>query len=111
MTQNLHNILKTLTKREFVVNDTMRLITSSGNVYWSWGTSRKINIDNKGLLLLVNGHHHKGYVFITLDWNDTYTVYIMTVFGRIINEYKTVYFDELVELIDNRIEKIPEYVR
>jgi hypothetical protein len=57
----------------------------------------------------VRGNHHKGYVFITLNWTDTYIVYIINIRGNILNKYEMVYFDDLVEIIDNRIEKVKDY--
>jgi hypothetical protein len=99
-----------LLEREFNLTETMSVLTHNQNIYWSWGVNQKMNIDNKGLLLNVNGHHHKGSVLITLSWNDTYSVYIINNRGRILNEYKEVYFDVLTEVIDNRIERIKEYV-
>jgi hypothetical protein len=59
----------------------------------------------------VNGHHHKGYVFVALDWSDTFDVHIINTQGRVLNTYNEVYIDELFNVIDNRIEKIKEYVR
>ena len=68
------------------------------------------NIENKGLMFKVNGHHHKGYVLITLDWMDTYDVHLVTTHGNIVKSFEMVYFDMLVEIIDNNIERIEEYV-
>jgi len=59
--------------------------------------------------LKVSGHHHKGWVIITLSFMDTYSVYIVTNKGEIKNEYHDVYFDQLTEIIDNRVEKIKDY--
>lgn len=98
-----------LLEREFDLRETVILLSSSKSIFWSWGVSKRLNINDKGLLLEVNGHHHKGSVLITLGWNDTYCVYIINNRGRILDEYKEVYFDVLTEVIDNRIERIKEY--
>lgn len=98
-----------LMEREFNVNETMEVLTHNSSIFWSWGVSKRLNINDKGLLLDVSGHHHKGSVLITLSWNDTYSVYILNNRGKILNEYKEVYFDVLTEVIDNRIERIKEY--
>lgn len=98
-------------EREFNPVETMQVLTHDLMTYLSWGVSKKINLGNKGLLLKVSGHHHKGWVLITLAWNDTYSVYIVSNKGEIKDEYKEVFFDELAELIDDRIERIEEYVR
>jgi hypothetical protein len=89
--------------------ETMQVLSYNKSIYWSWGVSKRTNLNDKGLLLKVSGNHHKGSVLITLGWDDTYCVYIISNSGKILNEYKEVYFDVLTELIDNRIEKIKEY--
>jgi Txe/YoeB family toxin of Txe-Axe toxin-antitoxin module len=109
MTTKFLQTIDSIKKDNFSVNETMQVLTSNISVYWSWGVSRKINYQNKALILKVSGHHHKGYVVITLDFNDTYNVHIVNTRGTILNEYNMVYFDNLVRVIDNRIESIPEY--
>ena len=98
-------------EREFNVQETLQVLTHNRMTYWSWGVSKLINMFNKGLCLKVGGHHHKGWVIITLSYLDTYSVYIVSNSGVVKNEYHEVYFDQLTELIDDRIERIPEYVR
>jgi hypothetical protein len=106
-----NSILLPLMEREFDPKETMLVLKSDLLKYWSWGVSKVTNYMKKGLMLKVNGNHHKGLVFITLSWMDTYTVYIMNNVGRVLDKYEDVYFDDLVEIIDNRIERIPEYTR
>ena len=98
-----------LLQSEFNMSETMRVLTHNPNIYYSWGVSGKWNIQNKGLLLRVNGNHHKGDVLITLGWDDTYTVHIMSNRGRVISSHRMVYFDQLVEIIDCKIEKMDYY--
>ena len=97
-------------EREFNPIETMQWLKRDMSIYWSWGVSRTVNLWNKGLLLTVQGHHHKGLVLITLSWDDTYTVRFYT--SRY-NETKPmkqmVYCDVLASTIDRVIEKIPEY--
>ena len=110
-TQELFSAVSNKFEREFDASETMRVLIHNMMRYFSWGVSKKYNVNNKGLLLKVSGHHHKGWVLITLAWNDTYSVYIVSNKGEVKDEYKEVYFDELAELIDNRIERIEEYFR
>jgi len=77
----------------------------------SWGFRSPMNLDNRGLQFKVNGHHHSGDVLITLDGSDTYTVFIINNRGRVLDTFEGVYFDDLFTIIDNRIERIAEYVR
>lgn len=99
-----------LYKREFNTNETLSVLTHNKNIYWSWGVSQLFNCYNKGLLMRVNGHHHKQYVLITLDWDDTYKIDYLNRNMKVIDTHEGIYFDQLVEVIDNRIERIGEYV-
>jgi hypothetical protein len=110
---NNNELLKVVTpllKREFIVNETMLLLNSNGLKLWSWGISKRMNFQDKGLLLKVSGNHHKGLVLITLDFNDTYTVDIISNKGVILETFNMIYFDQLFDVIDKRIEYIKDYV-
>ena len=110
MTKNFNDTIKGLFKMEFDLSETMQVLAKTNPmVYWSWGVSAKYNYENKALVLKVNAHHHKGYVVITLDFNDTYIVNIVKTSGRIVATYENVYFDCLQEVIDDKIERIQEY--
>jgi len=110
--------IEKLLERDFNYTETLAVLKSNLMKYWSWGVSNVqlvgVQLQDKnyvtGLLLKVNAHHHKSYVLITLAWDDTYCVYIINNRGKILNEYKDVYFDMLVSTIDDRIERIDEYV-
>ena len=107
----LHDFVTKKGEREFDPRQTLEVLTHSRMTYWSWGVSKLLNMFNKGLCLKVSGHHHKGWVVITLSYLDTYSIYIVSNKGEVKDEYHEVYFDQLTELIDNRIERIPEYTR
>ena len=110
MTKNFNDTIKGLFKMEFDLSETMQVLAKTNPmIYWSWGVSAKYNYENKALVLKVNAHHHKGYVVITLDYNDTYIVNIVKTSGRIVATYENVYFDCLQEIIDDKIERIQEY--
>lgn len=105
----LNKIFETLTQRDFDVNETLQVVKSPINIYWSWGVEKVVNYYDKGLILIVNGHHHKGIVFIRLSWNDTYSYYLLNDDGTIKVEKNEVYFDQLQELLDIDIEYIESY--
>jgi hypothetical protein len=109
MTKKLFELVQTKYEREFNIAETMQVLKANFFIFASWGSKNFTNCENKGLLFMVNGNHHRGYVLITLAYNDTYTVYIINNRGRILNTYTEIYFDVLVETIDNRIEKIVAY--
>lgn len=99
-----------LFQREFNVNETLNVLSHNKMIYWSWGVSHLYNCNDKGLLMKVSGHHHKQYVLITLNWEDTYKVDYLNRNLKVIDTHESLYFDQLVEFIDNRIERIGEYV-
>jgi len=104
------NKFKSFFEREFDVNETLNLIQRTNtNVYWSWGVDNIHHFPNKGLLIRVNGHHHKGYVLITLAWNDTYSYRLFNNDWTVKKEAKDVYFDELQHRIDLDVEYITDY--
>ena len=76
----------------------------------SWGfNSPGIVIKNKCLRFTVNGHHHKGYVYIVLDFMDTFTIYYTNKKDEIKKVREMVYIDMLINILDTDIEKIPAY--
>ncbi|MBZ9731537.1 hypothetical protein LB467_17770 [Salegentibacter sp. JZCK2] len=101
--------LQTLTEREFNTTETLQLLKASGSVFWSWGVSKIINYNNEGLLLKVQGHHHNGWVFIVLAWNDTYTVHYLNQRYNVKDSSSEIYFDMLTEEIDRKVERIDNY--
>ncbi|HRE77094.1 MAG TPA: hypothetical protein PLL09_04630 [Flavobacterium sp.] len=109
LNKNFDNI-EDLLQREFDTSETIKLlIHTNTSIYMSWGVEQKINFKNKGLLMKVNGHHHKGWLLIVLAWNDTYSYYLLEGNKTIKKEQHEVYFDQLQELIDLDIEKLDDY--
>jgi len=89
-------------------------------VIWSWGASayRFVKAEQilpnhlGGLLFYVRGHKFKGQVLITLSFDDTYLITIGHLRkGKISVKYRFdgVHFDQLGGLIDEAIERQPEY--
>lgn len=97
-------------ERDFDPKETIKWLTSNKIITMSWGYHQPTALMNSGLMFKVDGHHHKGWVLITLAWNDTYT---LRFFSNQFNENKEkitdVYCDMLQEIVDNTIEKIGIY--
>ena len=91
------------------VKETVQVLSHNKTIFWSWGVRDFKNYSNKVLRFTVSGHHHKGHVYITVNGNDLYDVYLTSNQGNIRDTYTDIYFDDLVEIIDNRIEKIKDY--
>jgi hypothetical protein len=105
----INQTVSPLVEREFNLKETIMILRNNDSIFWSWGVSRMINFMNKGLLFKVSGHHHKGWVLVTLGWEDLYKVHIISNKGVVKNSYEGIFFNQLTEVIDNRIEKIKEY--
>lgn len=94
--------------REFnpveIINVIRRTIRS-----WSWGARDWRTIGNKGFRFAVQGHHHKGHVYVSLAYNNTFTLYFTSRQGTIKEIIDNVYIDMLIDTIDKFVEYIPEY--
>jgi hypothetical protein len=111
MTQaELFEFVESKCQLAFDTAETMKLLQLNQPMYWSWGVEKKMNYANKALMLCVNGNHLKGWVIITLGYDDTYSVYY-TQKRRLSNEGEqhNVYFDMLADVIDDKIERIADY--
>jgi len=107
--------------REINLMEIMRLLKSDGNKFLSWGAFGRtfgFSHNQSGnnvwyVKMRVSGNHHKGHVYIFLNGMDLFDVYLTTLQGKIKvrTDEMGIYNDQLIEWIDNRIERIPEYVR
>ena len=103
--------LKKLGCRDFNPLETLQLLSYNRIIWMTWGVpteSIKV-IGTKGLLFRVNGNHYKGLILVTLSFMDLYDVHFVTEEGEVTEKIEELYFDQLSEVIDNRIEKIKEY--
>ena len=97
-----------------VANETLRQLFWSINetVYWSWGVSKKVATQYKGMPTLamnVSGALHKGWVYVSLnEGRDVYEVFLLNKQMEEIKAVKDVYCDNLGSIIDGLIERAPE---
>ena len=68
-----------------------------------------MTIKNKGFRFAVQGHHHKGHVYVVLAYDDTFTIYYTTLKGVIKDIQCGIYIDQLIEVIDRKVEYVPIY--
>ena len=92
------------------MNGTLQVLRHNYNIFASWGGHNFQNHANKVLKFKVNGNHHKGHVYLTINGADLYDVCLTTTHGNIVKEMKNIYFDDLVERIDVAIERVDTYV-
>ena len=79
----------------------------------SWGFSRPIAIEEceegeGGLIFNVEGFKFKGQVKVMLNWTDTFDIYLIKN-GEVVETINDVYLDQLVSVIDNRVEHTADY--
>jgi len=103
--------LKSAMQREFDPKETIQWVTMNRLWVMTWGARNFTNFENKALAFRVSGHKHKGIVLITLAWDDTYTVRLLSTQWNEKAVFDNVYCDDLAELIDTNVERIAEYKR
>lgn len=96
-------------QREFSVSETFKVLTHNRPIWWSWGVNKKTikNLNSRCLMFKVQGRLFKGFVCITLGWEDLYQVRLITEKYTVKKEFTGIYFDELVQIIDDNIESVP----
>ena len=75
----------------------------------SWGSHAWRTIKNNALRFKVQGRHFKGHIYIALAWSDTFTIYFTKVNGEIIDKKENIYIDQLIDVIDKKVEYVAEY--
>lgn len=79
------------------------------SVVFSWGFNSPVALEN-GLRFNVNGFKHKGKVAVLYNEGmDLFDVEILTPENELIETIERVYFDQLIEVIDNRVELVENY--
>ena len=93
-----------------------QLYAGGKNKVWSWGANgwtcgTMPKVERGGgesyLMFKVQGFLFKGMVRVILAWDDTYTVQLLKKEGGelvVKDERKNVYFDELTDIIDRKVE-------
>jgi len=76
---------------------------------WSWG-AHNWTIYNKFVLrFTVNGHHHKGHVYICVNGADYFNIYLTSNRGNIVEFIEDIDISSIIDVLDKKIEWIPEY--
>ena len=97
------------TSRHQDMNGTLAVLRNDFWMFASWGGQAFTNHKDKVLRFKVNGHHHKGHVYLTVNGSDLYDVYLTTTHGNIVKEMRDIYFDELADRIDIAVERVDSY--
>ena len=86
----------------------MQILRSQLMVMWSWGFNSPIAIEN-GLRFKVQGFKFRGIVEVKYnEGSDLFDVSFINA-GKVIKTIDGVFFDMLVETIDNYVKKTSDY--
>ena len=95
--------------RDMDAKEIVQFFYSHGPKFWSWGANKFINVNNRGLKFNVNAHHHKGHIYLFVNGSDLFDIYITTTHGTIKEKVCDISLDQLVDVIDKKIEWIDVY--
>jgi hypothetical protein len=97
--------------RDFDVKWIHRIVAGSGmNRAGSWGFRNGTEAaKDQAYRFRVSGHHHKGFVYIVLAANDTFTVFLTSLQNKVKKRLDNIYIDMLIETLDVEIERIDIY--
>jgi hypothetical protein len=88
-----------------------------GPKIWSWGFNSPTNVENTLFRFKVQGHHFKGFVWIAPNGSDLFNVYYSTARRSengcyyLIDKQTDIFGEDIIDVIDRRVERIAEYVR
>lgn len=76
---------------------------------WSWGARGWTSIEGKILKFRVSGHLFKGVVYVGVNGKDLFDIYLTNLKGDIKQEINDIYIDDLIDTIDQKVERIADY--
>lgn len=87
----------------------LTILKSELMILFSWG-ARNFRALPNGLIFTVNGYLHKGEVKVLyLEGSDDFIIQLLGQNNKLIRAITSVYFDELVAVIDQAIEHTDDY--
>lgn len=87
----------------------MQILRTQSMIVMSWGFNSPVAINN-GLKFKVQGYLHTGWVQVVYnEGRDLFEVRTINRNGTVKKQVEDVYFDCLVEVIDNMVEKCKNY--
>jgi hypothetical protein len=87
----------------------LTILLSNRMVVMSWGTHNAKTIKN-GIRFQVNGFKHMGFVEITYNLGkDLFDVKLISLKNEMVKEIPSIYFDELLDTVDDAVERVDNY--
>lgn len=77
--------------------------------FLSWGPHNFVDIKGRGLRFNVQGHHHKGHVYLFVNGLDLFDIYLTSSHGTIKETINDIYLEDLFDILDKKIEWISIY--
>jgi len=94
-----------------MANYIFSILKSNRVIMWSWGfNAPKALANNEGLIFKVDGFKHKGNVKVVYhEGKDLFVVILLDSHNKELNRIEDVYFDSLVNVIDEAVEHTSDY--
>jgi len=110
---NVNELAKVLkTMRDFNIEDALNQLTRNRSIWWSWGVQNVTKLKHgrsvRGMSFRVNGMKFQGVVVVTVNGLDYYEVRFLKEDGSF-ELISDIYADNLVQVIDEYVEKQPNY--
>jgi len=87
----------------------LTILLSNRMVVMSWGTHNAKTIKN-GIRFQVNGFKHTGFVEIVYNHGkDLFDIKLISLEYEVKKELNSIYFDELLDTVDNAVERVDNY--
>jgi len=109
MAEKIQPLVIAKSSRDMDVKGLVEFFYHHGSKFFSWGAQNFVNINNRGLQFKVNGHHHKGHVYLFVNAADLFDIYLTSTRGNIKEKICDIYLDQLVDVLDKKIEWIDIY--
>jgi hypothetical protein len=91
-----------------MANYIMSILKTQLMVVWSWGFHKPMSLEN-GLIFMVTGFKFKGVVSIVYnEAQDLFDVSFIKA-NKVVNVVNGVFFDMLIDVIDDFVERTPDY--
>lgn len=99
--------------RDWEIQPIHKHIIQSGLIAGSWGFKNPvITVKDQAYRFRVSGRVFSGFVTIVLNGMDLFDIYFTSIQTNIVKKIANdVYIEDLIERLDDEIERIPQYKR
>lgn len=76
---------------------------------WCWAARGWTKMNKALLRFRVSAHRHKGFIYIAVNGSDLFDIWLTNLKGDVKHTFTDVYIEDLIDTIDNHIEKQSNY--